>query len=166
MNDTYVECLVSRETKGIMKFLKYLLIILAVLLFFGSFLIGFAFGLILAIACGVGAYFLSIYSDVEFEYLYVDRQISVDKIYSKQKRKKVATYEVDKMEIFAPVFSYKLDDYKNRDVKVIDYSAGVEKQPDVRYAFFYEGQQKILLEPSEAFVKAVQNVAPRKVFTN
>lgn len=166
MNDTYVECLVAKETKGIIKFLRYLLIILATLFILGSLVIGAPIVLIIGIAFGVGAYFMSIYSDVEFEYLYVDHQISVDKIFSKQKRKKVATYDVGKMEILAPVFSYKLDDFKNRTVKEIDYTSGVEKQPDVRYAFYYEGQQKVLIEPSEAFVKAIQNVAPRKVFTN
>lgn len=167
MNDSYVECMVKRNTKPIMKFLSVFLIVLAVviggsgLFLFGNFVI-----LIIGIAFGVGGYYLSKYTQVEFEYLYVDKQISVDKIFSQATRKTVAKYDVEKMEILAPVFSYKLDEFKNRNVKVSDYSSGVEKQPDVRYAFYYDGKEKVIFEPNAEFVEAVKMVAPRKVFTN
>ena len=83
---------------------------------------------------------------------------------AKSRRKRVGTYSVDRMEILAPVKSYHLDGFKNRNVKVKDYSIGEELQPDKRYAMFYEGGEKILLSPSEELVKAVRSVAPRKVF--
>ena len=70
------------------------------------------------------------------------------------------------MEILAPINSYHLDNYKNRQAKVIDYSSNEVKQPDTRYVFFYNGQDKIVFEPNEALVKAVKNVAPRKVFND
>ena len=167
MNETYVECLVARETKIIIKFLKYLLMTLAIAIGVLSIMfIGSVLGLLVAVAFGVGAYFVGQYSDIEYEYLYVDKTISVDKIYAKSRRKKIATYEVDKMEIIAPVKSYKLDDFKNRNVKTVDYTSGVSKQPDPTYVFYYEGQQKVLFEPNEAMIKALSFVAPRKVFTN
>lgn len=166
MNETYVECMVKRETKPLLKFFRYLLIALTVIVG----LLGMASSSVViflfAILLGVGAYYMGMSINVEYEYLYVDREISIDKILNQTKRKKVAKYDVEKMEILAPVFSYKLDDYKNRKVKEKDYSSGVEKQPDLRYAFFYEGQEKVILEPSPEFVKAVYNVAPRKVFTS
>lgn len=165
MNETYVECLVEKKTSGIMKFLKYFLITLAALLGVGSLLFNIAIGLILAIVFGVAAYFVSLNSSVEFEYLYVDKQITVDKVLAKTKRKGVAKYDVDKMEILAPLNSHKLDEYKNRQVKLSDYSSGVESKPEVRYAFYYDGKEKVIIEPSEEFVKAIYNVAPRKVAT-
>ena len=165
MNDTYVECLVERKTNGFIKFLKYFLISLTVVLALGSLLFNITVGFILAIVLGVVSYFVSTYTDIEFEYLYVDKQISVDKVFAKSKRKAVAKYDVDKMEIMAPIKSYKLDDYKNRQSKVVDYSSGVEKQPDRRFVFYYDGKEKVIIEPSEGFVKAIMNVAPRKVVT-
>lgn len=165
MNDTYVECLVERKTNGFIKFLKYFLISLTVVLALGSLLFNITVGFILAIVLGVVSYFVSTYTDIEFEYLYVDKQISVDKVFAKSKRKAVAKYDVDKMEIMAPIKSYKLDDYKNRQSKVVDYSSGVEKQPDRRFVFYYDGKEKVIIEPSEDFVKAIMNVAPRKVVT-
>lgn len=166
MNETYVECLVKRETNVAIRFLKYLLYALTAIIGIFSLLTNFLLGFIAAIALGVGAYFLNLNTDIEYEYLYVDREISIDRIMARSKRKKVATFDVEKMEILAPINSYHLDDYKNRQIKPTDYSSGVAKQPDRRFVFFYEGQKKVILEPSPEFVKAVYNVAPRKVFTD
>lgn len=162
MNESYVECLVARKPSGPIRALKAVLIVLAVMgLVLGMVFVPF---LILAIAAGIGAYFAGQYANMEFEYLYVDREISVDKILNKTRRKKAEKFEVDRIEIFAPVNSWHMDNFKNREYKVTDYSRGFEDKPDRRYAMIYDGGRKILLEPSEAFVKAVQSVAPRKVF--
>lgn len=165
MSDTYVECLVKTKTSGVKKFLTGLLIALTVIFCIGMLMFGLI-PFILAIACGVGAYFLNMMSDIEYEYLYLDKELVVDKVMAKTKRKRVATYSIDRMEILAPVKSYHLDNYKNRNAKVIDYSIGEELQPDLRYALYYEGGVKLILSPSEALVKAIKNVAPRKVFTD
>ena len=129
-----------------MKALQVFLIVLAVIFFLLSMLnalmwLGVA-------AAGIGAYFTSLNASVEFEYLYVDKEISVDKILNKTKRKN----------------SWHLDNMKNRQLKVTDYSSGVAGQPDRRYVMIYSGDRKIIFEPSEAMVKALQSVAPRKVF--
>ena len=118
-----------------------------------------------ALAAGVGAYFLNMYTDLEYEYLYLDKELSVDKIMAKSKRKRVGTYSLDRMEVFAPVYSYHLDNFKNRQVKEKDYSIGEVLQPDGRYAMYYEGGEKILLSPNEELVKVLKNMAPRKVFS-
>ena len=123
MTDTYVECLVKTKARPVMTFLKYLTITLAALIGVVSlFILGNFIGFLLAFILGVVAYFISINSEIEYEYLYLDKEISVDKIMSQTRRKKVATYEVDKMQIFAPINSYKLDEYKNEisnKVKII-----------------------------------------------
>lgn len=164
MSETYVECLVARKPSAILKFLKILLIMLTVVFF----LIGmmYAFGFLFAIATGVGAYFASMNADVEYEYLYLEKEISVDSVKAKSKRKRVANFEVDKMEILAPINSYRLDSFRNRDLKTIDYSSGIEGQPDKRYVMVCNGDTKVIFEPNAAMVKAVYNVAPRKVFTD
>ena len=93
------------------------------------------------------------------------KELSVDKIMAKSKRKRVGTYSLDRMEVFAPVYSYHLDNFKNRQVKEKDYSIGEVLQPDGRYAMYYEGGEKILLSPNEELVKVLKNMAPRKVFS-
>jgi len=165
MNDTYIECLVKAKSKGMMKFLKVLLIMLTVVFVLLS-LMGVILLFVFAIATGVGAYFVNMQTDIEYEYLYLDRELTIDKIMSKTKRKRMGVYKLDRMEICAPVRSYHLDNFKNRNVKVKDFSIGEELKPDRRYAFYYEGGEKILISPSEELVKAMRMVAPRKVFDN
>lgn len=164
MSESYVECMVARKTPAIYQFLKYLLIMLCAVVAIASFLYGNIVMFIIAIALGVGAYFVITYTDIEYEYLYLDKEITVDKVMHKAKRKRVATYEIEKMEIMAPFHSYQLDSYKNRTAKVVDYSSRVENQPDTRYVFFYNGSDKIIFEPNMEMVRAIKNVAPRKVF--
>lgn len=163
MSDTYVECLVKAKQSGVAKFFKVLLIMLTVTFGLLVFL-GLALALVAAVVTGVGAYFVNLYTDLEYEYLYLDKELVVDKVMAKSRRKRIATYSIDRMEILAPVRSYHLDDFKNRRVKVKDYSIGEELKPDKRYALYYEGGEKLLLSPSEELVKAIRNVAPRKVF--
>ncbi len=164
MNETYVECLVARKSSGIMSFLKILLIMLTVVFV----LVGMVFvpGLLVAIVTGIGAYFAYMNADVEYEYLYLDKEISIDKVMAKSRRKKVGTFSVEKMEIMAPYNSYRLDNYKNREMKTVDYSSGVEQKPEKRYIMICEGGKKVILEPNEAMVRAIKNAAPRKTFTD
>ncbi len=167
MSELYVECLVKKDESTLGKFLKILLIMLAaVFAVMGLMMIAGGLPLLLAFAAGVGAYFVSIYTKVEYEYLYLDKELSIDKIYGQTKRKKVATYELERMEIIAPFHSHRVDMYKNRNVTVKDYSIGREEKPDLRYSVYYEGNIKLVLSPNEELIKALRNAAPRKVFTD
>ena len=167
MSEVYVEHLVKREKASGLKFLKILLIMLTVVFgLMGLMMMFYGLPLLIAVGTGVGAYFAGLYADVEFEYLYLDKEFSVDKIFGKNKRKKAETFEVERMEILAPIHSYHLDSYKNRNAKETDYSIGVEEKPDSRYVMYYEGNRRIVLSPNEEFVKAMRNASPRKVFTD
>ena len=165
MSDVYVECLVKAKQSGGAKFLRGLLIAITVI--FGLLtLMGIAIAIVVAVIAGVGAYFANLYTDIEYEYLYLDKELVVDKVMAKSKRKRVGTYQVDRIEILAPIKSYHLDNFKNRNVKVTDYSIGEELKPDLRYALYYEGGEKLILSPSEELVKTMRMVAPRKVFND
>ena len=166
MSDAYVECLVKAKGSMLLKFLQIgLIVVTAIFGFLGiTFMIWPA--LLIAVATGVGAYFAYMNADIEYEYLYLDKEITIDKVMAKSRRKRVAVFTLERMEVLAPVKSYHLDNFKNRNVKVLDYSIGVEEQPDLRYALYYEGGVKLILSPSEEMVKVLKNVAPRKVFTD
>lgn len=163
VSETYVECLVARKASFAMRVLKTALIMLTA--FFVVIGIAFIPGFLVAIVTGIGAYFAYMNADVEYEYLYLDREVSIDKVMAKSKRKRVAVYDVDRMEILAPMKSYRLDAYKNRELKTIDYSSGMD-EGNKKYMMIYEGNVKILWEPSPEMMKAIHMVAPRKVFTD
>ena len=164
--ESYVECLVKAKPQGLWKFLKVLLIMLTAVFVLLS-LMGVVLMFVFAICAGVGVYFVNLKANIEYEYLYLDKELTIDKIMNQTKRKRIGVYKLDSMEIFAPIKSYHLDNYKNRQATVVkDYSIGEELKPDRRYVFFYEGGQKIILSPSEEMVKAMKMVAPRKVFND
>ncbi len=166
MSDAYVECLVKAKTPMLGKFFKYVLVMLAVVLAALMLLTMNIIILLLAIAAGVGAYFVGMYTDLEYEYLYLDKELTIDKVMAKTKRKRVAVYQLDRMEILAPIKSYHLDNFRNRQTKDKDYSIGYEEQPDLRYVLYYEGGEKLILSPSPEMIKVMKNVAPRKVFSD
>ena len=165
MSDAYVECLVKAKTSMAAKLLKGLLILVAV--FFGFLMLYTGIiGLIFMLIAAAGAYFVNLFTDLEYEYLYIDKELVVDKVMAKSRRKRVAAYSLDHVEILAPIKSYHLDNYRNRTAKVKDYSVGEELKPDLRYVMFCEGGEKIILSPSPELIKIMKNVAPRKVFSD
>ena len=136
--------MVKKKANGLMSALKVLLIGITVITGLLGFM-GLIVFLIIAVVAGVGAYFVSLNANLEYEYLYVDKQLTVDKIMARTRRKKVETFDLERMEILAPIKSWHLDDYKNRQLKVVDYSSGVEQQPDIRYSMIYNGEKLSLI---------------------
>ena len=166
--NNYVECLVASKGSPLTKILSYVSLILAVIFFLSSILtvLGIA-GLILCVIAGVGYYFLSMNSNIEFEYQYCEKEITVDKILNKSRRKNVGKFEVEHIEVMAPRNSHHLDEFRNKTLKTVDYSGrDYSRQPDPTYMFIYDGKERIIFEPTQEFVAAVKSVAPRKVFTD
>ncbi len=167
-DNSYVECLVSSKASPLMVFLKGVTLTLTVLFFISSFLLGLGIvGMVLTILAGVAFYFVSLNASIEFEYQYCDREITVDKVLNKSRRKNIGKYDVGRIEAMAPSRSYHLDEYKNKTYKVLDFSAREkDPQPDPTYTIYYDGKEKIILEPTKEFVDAIKSVAPRKVFVD
>lgn len=164
MNESYVECLVKGKGSLLAKLGKFLLLAITVFAVLLMLVTNNVLTLVLAVASGAGVYFLNLYAEVEYEYLYLDKELTVDKVMNRTKRKKAAVYEVGKIEVLAPIKSYHLDDYRNRTCKTVDYSIGREEQPDLRYVMYYDGKERVILSPSPELIKVIRNVSPRKVF--
>lgn len=163
MNESYIEIMVKKKTSPLMKGAQIVTALLAG--FFAIFsVLGLVYGLILAAALGVGCYFLTLYSNVEYEYLYVDKELQIDRILGKSSRKRMETLDLTQLEILAPLRSHQLDSYRNGNYKKKDYSSGEVDHQDSRYMLIVNGSQ-IIFEPTEEMVKTIQMLAPRKVFT-
>ena len=164
MNDTYVECLVARKPKPYETLLKGLswgftvLFVLAALFFLPVLFIG-------AVIMLLVDFFLLPRLSVEYEYLYVSKSIEIDSIYSREKRRKTAEYDLEQMEIFAEEGAYQLDEYKNMKTADRDYTSR-EDGIKAWVLIVRSGQEveRVRLEPNEEMVKAVRSVYPRKVF--
>lgn len=163
MSDSYKELIVKREMGGKEIALRALCVIPTVLFALLG-LSGFLLALLPAVIFGGITYFVWLSTDLEYEYLYLDKELSIDKIMAKSRRKRVDTLELERVEILAPEKSHQLDSYRNREYKKADYSAGKDLAESKLYTIYYDGNKKIQLNLTEDFVKAMKAVAPRKVF--
>lgn len=164
MSETYVELLVKRETPLRDRLLNWLLLFLTVFSVILFMLTMNIFIVLFAAVFGVVYYIVHTRTNLEYEYLYVDKELTIDKVMNRSKRKNVRKISMERLEILAPVSSYHMADYKNRTGKIVDYSSGTASKN--KYMMIYDGQNRILLEPNEALIKAIKNIAPRKVFTD
>ncbi len=165
MDDVYVECLVARKANPASVIIKGLVYGLTVLFVLGGLFVNgiFFFG---AIAAGLVIWLLFPMLSVEFEYLYITKSLTVDKIFSKEKRKTAAEYNLEKMEIFAEEGSWKLDEYKNLKTVSRDYTSGMaDRNRWIMIVRNNDEVYKLYLEPNEEMIKALKNQFPQKTFS-
>ncbi len=163
MSDLYIELLVKKKRTATDTVLKTLLIALTVIAFLAGLLIT-PLALIVFVGLLVLDYFKLPGFDLEYEYLYVNGELDIDKIMSKQKRKRVGSFDMKNVEMVAPVKSHELDYYRNGKVKVVDYSSG-EENANV-YAMLVKDdkeQKMVLFEPNQAILDDMRRIAPRAV---
>ena len=163
MNESYKELIVKKEM-GVKEIALRAVCLIPTVLFALLGLGGFLIALAVAAVFGVLTYFVWISTDIEYEYLYLDKELNIDKIMAKSRRKKMATLEVERMEIMAPEKSHQLDSYRNRDFKKVDYSAGRDLPEAKLYHLYYDGNHKYIINLSDDFAKTIKGIAPRKVF--
>ena len=163
MNEAYYEIMVAKKTSPMVKVAQIITALMCGLFALTMFM-GLIWGIILAAAFGVACYFISLYSSVEYEYLYVDKELQIDCILAKSKRKKRETLDLNELVILAPVRSHELDRYRNGNYKKADYSSGEEANEQKKYMLIVNDKQ-IIFEPTEELVKTIHMFAPRKVFT-
>lgn len=164
MSDLYTELIVKRKTPPSDKVKKVLMIVGTVLAAFAGIFIHWI-GLIVLVAFAAADYFLIPGFDLEYEYLYVNGELDIDKIMSRTKRKRVCSLQLEKMVLFAPSNSHELDYYNNnKGIRVLDYSSREEDHKV--YAMIIQGDKgldKILLEPNEVILNDIRRIAPSKV---
>ncbi len=165
MNDGYEEILVKKGKDAKDSFMKGMVysvvgILAAVgLVFFNPIF------LLAAVIMGFVAFYLILPNfDIEYEYLYVGGDIDVDKIMAKRKRKTIASYSKDNLEVMAPTGSDHLADYV-KNAKVIDYTSG---NPQVKtWTLVYnmeKSSEAVCMELTDSIAQDMRRYAPRKVF--
>ena len=166
MNETYVECMVAHKKSPLAGAFKYIMYALAILCFLSGVVLS-PLGIILAIVLGLVGYIVSPMLDIEYEYLYLDKSISIDKVMAKEKRKHITDIDLNTMEIMAPLSSHELDSYKAQKLPYKEYASGLNDSKV--YVIMYiekENKQMVGIEPNEEMLKAIKTYFPRKVVEN
>lgn len=160
MSDFYTEQLIKKQTDMKDVVIKAVLVAVAIVSVLTVFIM--PMGLIVPIIVIALVWFLITRLNVEYEYLYVNGDLDIDKIMNKSKRKRVFSANVDVMELLAPINSPRLDQFQN--AKVINLSSG---SADARlYALIvsHDGHQaKLIFEPNDTIIEGLFMLAPRKV---
>ena len=160
MNDFYTEQLVKKQTDMKDILIKAILVSLTIVSF--VVILMYPIGLILPILMIVLDVFMFRRLNVEYEYLFLNGDLDIDKIMNKSKRKKLFNANVSDMELLAPAESAELNQYLN--ARTLDFSSHTG-QAKV-YALVLSGQgelRKVLFEPNETIVEGFYMLAPRKV---
>ena len=163
MNEVYYEVMVAKKSSALMKALRISSMGMCAVCVMAT-LIGMLWALLFAIIFGVAAYLLKVFNYVEYEYLYIDKELQIDRILAQNSRKRMETLDLNELEVLAPIRSHELDSYRNRNVKTKDYSSGTEENNASKYMLVVNDKQ-IIFEPTEEMVKTIKMFAPRKVFT-
>lgn len=167
----YAEYLVKRKNTVSGTIARFLMIavmiisIFAMIVFFGN--RAPSLTLISFVVFGVDL-FLMIYMfprfSVEWEYVFVDGQLDFDQIYGGNARKNKDRIDFDKTEMVAPTGSYHLDNFKNVQMKTLDYSSLSGKDTYTVICHKNDEMVRILFEPDENMVNIMKQKSPRKVF--
>lgn len=160
MSDFYTEQMVKKQTTMKDVFIKALLVALAIVSVIATLM--FPIGIIVAIAVIGAVVFLIRRMDVEYEYLYVNGDLDIDKIMHRAKRKRVFSANIDDVELLAPESAPELNQFRN--AKVCDYTSG--NADAKRYVLVVSGNgqlTKVVFEPNDTIVQGIMMLAPRKV---
>ncbi|MDO4267755.1 MAG: DUF6106 family protein [Eubacteriales bacterium] len=161
MNETYAEYLIKRKTPAYAWIIIGLLGLITAFFIFMA-LTGGIISMILMFVSGFLTYMAYRNFHVEFEYLYVDRQLNVDRILGKAKRKKAYECTMDEIQLIAPSGAHVLDDYRggkvlncaSREPGAKTYTAVVQKSGET---------VKLIFEPNDKMLQCFRQTAPRKV---
>lgn len=164
MDDFYIEQVVKKKDSPLAGVVKAVWGALTFSLFAGGLLSGAALLLIIGLVVGMGGYYFVLpLLSVEYEYLYLTKELSVDKILNKEKRKKCGNWSLTNMEIMAREGSDELKGYEKRECTTYNFTSG--KPSDSRYVIILNDQRltRIIFDPNEAMLKGIRDQFPRQV---
>lgn len=160
MSDFYTEQLVKKQTTMKDIFLKALLVAVAIASIFTIFI--FPVGILIPVIVITAVVFLIRRLNVEYEYLYVNGDLDIDKIMNKSKRKRIFSGNIGNMELLAPEGSPELGQY--RGGRTLDFSSGVQEAERYVFVTVDNGQvSRVIFEPNDTIIEGIFLMAPRKV---
>ena len=101
--------------------------------------------------------------NVEFEYVYFNGDLDIDKIVNKQSRKSMFKTNIkEDMDFMAPTGAPELYQYQN--LKKLDFSTKTPENKTYTMITLHKGQKvQVIFEPNEEILKGIRDWAPRKI---
>lgn len=161
MGDSYTEQLVKQKTTMATTLKKIALILGVVICILVAMLVP-VLVILPAIGIMVVYFFWKRLSSLEFEYIYYNGDLDIDRIMGMEARKRVFSTNAKEMEVLAPTGSIELQPYQN--LKVLDYSTNTGNPTYELVAKVKEQNVRVIFEPNDTILDGMRMYAPRKVF--
>lgn len=160
MGESYTEQLVKQKTST-QTMLKKAALIVAFIISIIVVMVVPVLAILPAIAIMVIWYFWKRWSCVEFEYIYYNGEIDIDRIMGREARKRVFSASAKEMEVLAPTGSDQLRPFQN--LKVYDYSSNTGNKTYELVAKMKDQNVRVVFEPNDEILQGMRYYAPRKV---
>ena len=100
--------------------------------------------------------------DLEYEYVFYNGDLEIDKVMGREARKHLLSVNIKEIDVLAPTGAQEVLGYQH--LKAIDYSTCTQGNQTYEMVI-PKGAEKvrIIFEPNEAMLKAMKDLAPRKV---
>ena len=170
MNDICTEQLIKRKKSKGQWFLEGMVLAATLLSVYG--VVHCLFFIVLTVILLVMDIYLYLEFDAEYEYLFVNGELDVDKIIHKSRRRRICTIKLEEIEVLAPFGTGELRQYQR--AKKSDYSSGrrndqitfndiKEFDLDSLQENEIEELRKIIFEPNQTIVDGYAGMIPGKV---
>jgi len=161
------ECLVKRKAPGYSMLVKGALIAICILLLCSAFLFVESWFLIAAAVMIVVSIWVFKYYNMEFEYEYIDKELSIDRILDVSYRSHMATFDFNTLLCMAPIGSSYLMAYEGQGLREYNYSSMDELSETQVYVAIVNlrGEKvKLIFEPDEKILDAIKAENSSKVY--
>ena len=161
MSDFYTEQLVKRKTPTTSRMLQILLILITIGSAGAFFIMPFL--ILIPVVLVIVDIIIFRSMNVEYEYLYVNGTLQIDKIMAKSRRKTILEMNVNDLEVLAPQATAELRPYQG--IKAKNYGSRCAESGIYEMIYVQSGVKKrIIFEPNSVIINGMKMLAPRKVF--
>jgi len=165
MTDVFKEQLVKRNPTSKDMMIKIALIAGVILVFVVSMALIPAFGMIVSVAAGFGAYIVIGRLKREYEYIFTNGELDIDVIYNRSSRKRVFTCNVRAFELMAHINDPRHQNSFSSTNEIKDYSTGIPSERSYAFLVNYQSKrQKIIIEPNDEMLAAIAKTLTRSKF--
>ena len=164
--DVYIEKSVHRKAPAVTKIYNVLMIMITIFMALNFVFVDYrVFGIpliVMIIAC----YFVTQNTKIDFDYTYTNGILEITKIKRKTKRQELISCEMKDLVVVARSKTEPVQPYIGRNMKTYDclshdpavtYSPMIIRDPDMG------NEIKVLFEPGEDLLEAMQRISPDKV---
>ena len=156
MNVVFKEQIVKRKPTIKDALIRACLIVVVVLVFLVTIVQFGAIGVLITAVVGFGANYVMGFLSVEYEYAITDKELDIDAIYARSRRKRVFSASLSNVEVMAHVSDNAHEHTFSRMQKLCDYTSATGNDNVYAFLLSYNGKYtKVLIEPNEKMLAAI-----------